>query len=360
LAGTLAKPTKEPNMSSTAALSTPSAGAAFGATTIERRELHEDDIAIEIKFCGICHSDVHQARDEWGGSIFPMVPGHEIAGVVTAVGPGVSKFAVGDRVGVGCMVDSCGDCEYCNAGEEQFCVKGNVQTYNGRFYDGEPTYGGYSQAIVVKERMVVRIPDSIELQDAAPLLCAGVTTYVPLKHWKVGPGTKVAVVGMGGLGHVGVQIAAAMGAEVTVLSQTLNKKDDGLRFGAKHYYATSDRETFKALGSSFDLILNTVSANFDINKYLRLLRVDGTLVTVGAPPEPDSVHAFALIGGRRSFAGSAIGGLPDTQEMLDFCAEHGVAPQIELIKAGDVDGAYDRVVGSDVRYRFVIDVSTIG
>ncbi len=347
-------------MSSTAALAAPSAGATFESSTIERRDLQDDDVQIEIKYCGICHSDVHQARDEWGGAIFPMVPGHEIAGVVTAVGSAVSSFSVGDRVGVGCMVDSCGECEYCSAGEEQFCVKGNVQTYNGRYYDGTPTYGGYSRQIVVKDRFVVRIPDSLELQDAAPLLCAGITTYVPLKHWHVGEGTKVAVVGMGGLGHVGVQIAAAMGAEVTVLSQTLSKKEDGLRFGAKHYYATAERETFKQLRNSFDFILNTVSANFDINKYLRLLRVDGTLVTVGAPPEPDSVQAFSLISHRRRYAGSAIGGLPDTQAMLDFCAEKGVKPQIELISADAVDGAYDRVVGSDVRYRFVIDVATIG
>jgi uncharacterized zinc-type alcohol dehydrogenase-like protein len=347
-------------MTSTAALSAPSAGAAFGKTTIERRGVRADDVQIDIEYCGICHSDVHQVRDEWGGSIFPMVPGHEIAGVVTAVGADVERFSVGDRVGVGCMVDSCGECEYCAAGEEQFCVKGNVQTYNGREYDGTPTYGGYSRQIVVKDRFVVHIPESLTLQDAAPLLCAGITTYVPLKHWGVGEGTKVAVVGMGGLGHVGVQIAAAMGAEVTVLSQTLSKKDDGLRFGAKEYYATSDRESFKQLRSSFDLILNTVSANFDINAYLRLLRVDGTLVTVGAPPAPYEVQAFALIAGRRRLAGSAIGGLPDTQEMLDFCAEHGVRPAIELIAADAVDGAYERVVSSDVRYRFVIDTATIG
>jgi alcohol dehydrogenase (NADP+) len=346
-------------MASTPALSTPSAGAPFDKTTIDRRQLRGDDVQIEIKYCGICHSDVHQARDEWGGSIFPMVPGHEIAGLVSAVGPDVRKFSVGDRVGVGCMVDSCGECEYCDAGEEQFCLKGNVQTYNGREYDGTPTYGGYSRQVVVKDRFVVRIPDNIELQDAAPLLCAGITTYVPLKHWHAGEGSKVAVVGMGGLGHVAVQIAAAMGAEVTVLSQTLSKKEDGLRFGAKDYYATSERETFKTLRGRFDLILNTVSANLPLDHYLRLLRVDGTMVTVGAPSAPDKVHAFSLIGGRRSLAGSAIGGLPDTQEMLDFCAEHDVRPAIELISAEDVDDAYDRVVNSDVRYRFVIDTATI-
>ncbi|HEX3911321.1 MAG TPA: NAD(P)-dependent alcohol dehydrogenase [Solirubrobacteraceae bacterium] len=346
-------------MPSTSALSVPSAGAQFDHTTIERRDLGEQDVLIDIAFCGICHSDIHQARDEWGGAIFPMVPGHEIAGIVAAVGSGVTRFSVGDRVGVGCMVDSCGECEYCLAGEEQFCTKGNVQTYNARDYDGEVTYGGYSRQVVVKDHFVVKIPDVIELQDAAPLLCAGITTYVPLKHWHVGEGTKVAVIGMGGLGHVGVQIAAAMGAEVTVLSQTLSKREDGLRFGAKHYYATSERETFKQLAGSFDLILNTVSANLPLDAYLRLLRVDGAMVTVGAPSEPDKVHAFSLIGGRRSLAGSAIGGLPDTQEMLDFCAEHDVRPAIELISADAVDGAYDRVVRSDVRYRFVIDVATI-
>jgi uncharacterized zinc-type alcohol dehydrogenase-like protein len=347
-------------MAGTPALSAPSAGAPFEHTTIERRALGERDVLIDIKYCGICHSDIHQIKDEWGGSLFPMVPGHEIAGVVAAVGSAVSKVAIGDRVGVGCLVDSCEECEQCLAGEEQFCMKGSVLTYNGREYDGEPTFGGYSQQIVVKDRFVVHIPDSLELQDAAPLLCAGITTYVPLKHWKVSEGTKVAVVGMGGLGHVAVQIAAAMGAEVTVLSQTLNKREDGLRFGAKHYYATSERSTFKELASSFDLILNTVSANLKVDAYLGLLRVDGTLVNVGAPSAPDSFHAFSLIRGRRSLAGSAIGGLPDTQEMLDFCAAHDVKPAIELIGADEVGDAYERVERSGVRYRFVIDVATIG
>jgi len=346
-------------MPATPALSTPSAGAPFQQTTIERRELGERDVAIEVKYCGICHSDIHQARDEWGGSTFPMVPGHEIAGVVTAVGSAVAGLAPGERVGVGCMVDSCEECEYCLAGEEQFCTKRAVWTYNGRDYQGEVTYGGYSRQIVVKDRFVVKIPDALELQDAAPLLCAGITTYVPLKHWRVGEGAKVAVIGMGGLGHVAVQIAAALGAEVTVLSQSSSKREDGLRFGAKHYYATSERETFSKLRSSFDFILNTVSANLDVNAYLSLLRVDGTMVAVGAPSKPDAVHAFMFIVGRRSLAGSSIGGMRDTQEMLDFCAQHGVKPQIELISADQVDGAYDRVVASDVRYRFVIDAATI-
>jgi uncharacterized zinc-type alcohol dehydrogenase-like protein len=289
-----------------------------------------------------------------------MVPGHEIAGVVAAVGSGVSKLSAGDRVGVGCLVDSCGECEYCQAGEEQFCTKNAVPTYNGREYDGEPTFGGYSRQVVVKDGFVVKIPDGLELEDAAPLLCAGITTYSPLKRWRAGEGMKVAIVGMGGLGHVAVKIAVAMGAEVTVLSQTLSKQQDGLRFGAKHYYATSERDTFKQLASSFDLILNTVSANLDLDRYLSLLRVDGTLVSVGAPSQPDSFRAFSLIGGRRNMAGSPIGGLPETQEMLDFCAEHGVTPEIELIAAGEVGTAYDRVERSDVRYRFVIDAATIG
>jgi alcohol dehydrogenase (NADP+) len=347
-------------MGPTPALSAPSAGAPFDTTTIARRDLGKHDVLIEIKFCGICHSDIHQVKDEWGGSIFPMVPGHEIAGLVAQVGAGVEKLSAGDRVGVGCLVDSCGDCEYCQAGEEQFCTKGAVPTYNGREYGGEPTFGGYSRQVVVDERFVVTIPDSIELQLAAPLLCAGITTYSPLKRWKAGEGMKVAVVGMGGLGHVAVKIAAAMGAEVTVLSQSLSKQEDGLRFGAKHYYATSERATFKELKSSFDLILNTVSANLDLDRYLSLLRVDGTLVSVGAPSQPDTFRAFSLISGRRSMAGSPIGGLPETQEMLDFCAEHGVAPEIELIAAGEVGEAYERVERSAVRYRFVIDAATIG
>jgi uncharacterized zinc-type alcohol dehydrogenase-like protein len=347
-------------MAPTPALSAPSAGAPFDTTTIARRDLGEHDVLIDIKFCGICHSDIHQVKDEWGGSIFPMVPGHEIAGVVAEVGSAVQKVSSGDRVGVGCLVDSCGECEYCEAGEEQFCTKGAVPTYNGREYDGEPTFGGYSRQVVVDERFVVTIPDGLDLQLAAPLLCAGITTYSPLKRWKAGEGMKVAVVGMGGLGHVAVKIAAAMGAEVTVLSQSLSKQEDGLRFGAKHYYATSERETFKQLKSSFDLILNTVSANLPLDRYLSLLRVDGTLVSVGAPSQPDTFNAFSLISGRRSMAGSPIGGLPETQEMLDFCAEHGVAPEIELISAGEVGDAYERVERSAVRYRFVIDVATIG
>jgi uncharacterized zinc-type alcohol dehydrogenase-like protein len=341
------------------ALQAPSAKAPLEATTIERRALGEQDVAIDIKFCGICHSDIHQVEADWGRGLFPMVPGHEIAGIVTAVGPGVTRFAPGDRVGVGCFVDSCGACEFCQGGEEQFCTKGVVATYNAKDYDGEPTYGGYSEHIVVTERFVVRIPDALELDVAAPLLCAGITMYSPLKRWFAGPGKQVAIVGMGGLGHVGVQIAAALGAEVTVLSQTLSKEADGRRFGATDYHATSDKTTFKALRGRFDLIVNTVSANLPIDAYLGLLRPRGAMISVGLPVEPDTVHAGSLIGRNRIYAGSNVGGLAETQEMLDFCAEHSIAPAIELIGAGEVNSAYPRVTSSDVRYRFVIDTATL-
>lgn len=346
-------------MCQTKVLSAPSAKAKFERTTIERRDLRPQDILIDIKYSGICHSDIHSAYDEWGGGIFPMVPGHEIAGIVEAVGSEVSKYKVGDRVGVGCFVDSCGECEYCLNGDEQYCTKGVVQTYNNLDYDGNPTYGGYSQKIVVKERFVVRIPDSLGLDVASPLLCAGITTYSPLKHWNAGPGKKVAIVGMGGLGHMAIQYAHALGAEVTVLSRSMDKKDEALRFGADHYYATGDAETFKTLAGRFDLILNTVSANLNVDAYLSLLRIDGTMVNVGAPAEPNQFSVFSLIMGRRSIAGSLVGGIAETQEMLDFSAEHGVVPQIEVISADQVDEAYDRVLRSDVRYRFVIDVATL-
>ncbi|AZV50780.1 NAD(P)-dependent alcohol dehydrogenase [Bacillus halotolerans] len=343
----------------TRVLSVPNAKAKFEQTTIERRELRPHDVLIDIKFSGICHSDIHSAFDEWGGGIFPMVPGHEIAGVVEAVGAEVTKFAVGDRVGVGCFVDSCGECEYCLSGEEQFCTKGVVQTYNSLDYNGNPTYGGYSQKIVVTDRFVVRIPDSLEMDVASPLLCAGITTYSPLKHWNVGPGKKVAIVGVGGLGHLAIQFAHALGAEVTVLSRSMNKKEEALELGADHYYATSNQATFTELAGRFDVILNTVSANLDVDAYLSMLRIDGTLVNVGAPAEPDKYSVFSLIMGRRSLAGSLVGGIPETQEMLDFAAQHGIAPKIEVIRADQVDEAYERVLRSDVRYRFVIDISTL-
>ncbi|CAL9440452.1 NADP-dependent alcohol dehydrogenase C 2 [Streptomyces sp. enrichment culture] len=344
---------------SVVAYAAPAAKAPLERTTIERREVGAYDVLIDIKFAGICHSDIHQVHEGWGESIFPMVPGHEIAGVVSQVGPGVTKFAVGDRVGVGCMVDSCRTCEYCKAGLEQYCVEGAVMTYNAIGKDGQPTHGGYAQKIVVDENYVVRIPDGLALDKAAPLLCAGITTYSPLKHWNAGPGKKVAVIGMGGLGHLGVKIAHALGAEVTVLSQSLRKKDDGLKLGADHYHATSDPATFEQLAGTFDLILSTVSAPLDFGAYLRLLKTDGALVNVGAPEEPVSLNLFSLIGGRKTLAGSSIGGIRETQEMLDFCAEHGIGAEIELIAASEINKAYERVLASDVRYRFVIDTATI-
>lgn len=332
----------------------------FKLTTIERRDIKAHDVLIEIKYAGICHSDIHTARGDWGPVNYPLVPGHEIAGIVTQVGSEVTKFAVGDRVGVGCMVDSCRDCDNCHKGEEQYCLNGMTGTYAAIDRYGQYTQGGYSTHIVVTEDFVVRIPDGLELDVAAPLLCAGITTYSPLRHWGAAPGKRIAVVGLGGLGHMAVKIAHAMGAEVTVLSQTLKKKEDGLRLGADQYYATSDPETFKKLAGSFDLIVNTVSAEIDINAYLSLLALDGTLVNVGAPSEPLPVHVFSLIPHRRSFAGSAIGGIRETQEMLDFCAEHNIAPEIEVISANQIDEAWERVLASDVRYRFVIDISTMG
>ncbi|MFJ8143913.1 NAD(P)-dependent alcohol dehydrogenase [Streptomyces sp. NPDC096094] len=346
-------------MTTVAAYAAPAAKAPLERTTIERREVREHDVLIDIKFAGICHSDIHQVREGWGEAIFPMVPGHEIAGIVSEVGPGVTKFAVGDRVGVGCMVDSCRECENCEAGREQYCTGGNVMTYNGIGKDGEPTYGGYSEKVVVDENFVLGIPEGIALDEAAPLLCAGITTYSPLRRWNAGPGKKVAVVGMGGLGHMAVKLAHALGAEVTVLSQSLRKKDDGLKLGADHYYATSDPATFEELAGTFDLIVSTVSAPLDLGAYLGLLKTEGTLANVGAPEEPVSLNLFALLGGGKTLAGSMIGGIRETQEMLDFCAEHGIGAEIELIAASEVNAAYERVLASDVRYRFVIDTATI-
>lgn len=347
-------------MTTVAAYAAPAPKAPLERTTIERRPVGDHDVLIDIKFAGICHSDIHQARDGWREGIFPMVPGHEIAGVVTEVGPEVSKFSVGDRVGVGCMVDSCRECDNCKAGLEQYCTGGGPTfTYNDTDKQGETTYGGYSENVVVNEDFVVRIPDGLSLDVAAPLLCAGITTYSPLRHWGVGPGKKVAVVGLGGLGHVGVKIAHALGAEVTVLSQSLRKKDDGLRLGADHYYATSDPKTFEELAGTFDVILNTVSAPLDFAEYVSLLRTDGTLVNVGLPEEPVQITLQSVSGQRRSISSSGIGGIAETQEMLDFCAEHGVGAEIELIGADEINDAYERVTASDVRYRFVIDTATI-
>ncbi len=328
-------------------------------TTIDRRDPGPRDVAIDIKFAGICHSDIHTAKGEWGKPNYPVVVGHEIAGVVSAVGPEVTKYKVGDHVGVGCMVNSCGECRSCKAGLEQYCKPGATFTYNSTDKDGTPTQGGYSQAIVVDENFVLRIPDSLPLDKAAPLLCAGVTLFSPLRHWKAGPDTRLAIIGLGGLGHMGVKLGAAMGAPVTVLSQSLKKMEDGLRLGAGNYYATADPGTFKKLRGSFDLILNTVSANLPLDDYLSLLDVDGTLVELGIPEHPMQVHAFPLALARRSLSGSNIGGIAETQEMLDFCAEHDVTPEIELIEPDYINEAYERVLASDVRYRFVIDISKL-
>lgn len=350
-------------MSTAAAYAVSAPDGSFEKVTIERRELGPRDVLIDIKYAGICHSDIHTVRDEWGGTRYPCVPGHEIAGLVAAVGSAVTKHQVGDRVGVGCMVNSCGVCGPCLADEEQYCTAGATMTYNGDVDEsvqpGGNLLGGYSTQIVVTENFVLSIPEGIGLDVAAPLLCAGITLYSPLRHWSAGPGKQVAIVGMGGLGHVGVKIAAAMGAEVTVLSQSLRKRDDGLRLGASHYYATAERQTFKDLRNRFDLIINTVSANLPMDYYMRLLNLDGTLVILGLPDQPLQVQPFTLANNRRSLAGSMIGGIAQTQEMLNFCAEHGIGAEIELISADDIDNAYDRVVASDVQYRFVIDIATM-
>ncbi|MFE8599250.1 NAD(P)-dependent alcohol dehydrogenase [Archangium violaceum] len=341
------------------AYSATAANKPLGPATIQRRDLGPHDVLIEIKFCGICHSDIHHTRSEWGSAPYPIVPGHEIAGLVAQVGSKVTRHAVGDRVGVGCLVDSCGECTSCRKGEEQHCLKGSTLTYGSIGKDGQLTQGGYSTHIVVTEDFVLKIPEGIGLDAAAPLLCAGITTYAPLRHWGAGPGKKVAVVGLGGLGHMAVKLAHAMGAEVTVLSQSLNKKEDGLRLGADHYYATKDLETFKKLAGTFDLIVNTVSAKIDLDAYLSLLALDGALVNVGAPAQPLSVNVFSLILTRRSFAGSLIGGIRQTQEMLNFCARHRIGADIEVIPASKINEAYERVISSDVRYRFVIDAATL-
>ncbi|WDZ75903.1 NAD(P)-dependent alcohol dehydrogenase [Ensifer adhaerens] len=327
--------------------------------TFERREPRDDDVVIEIKYCGVCHSDIHQARNEWGNSAFPMVPGHEIVGIVTAVGSKVTKFKVGDRAGVGCFVDSCTTCASRDVDLEHY-MPGLIVTYNGVEADGKtPTQGGYSDSIVVKEGYVLSIPENLPLDAAAPLLCAGITLYSPLRHWKAGPGKKVAIVGMGGLGHMGVKLAHAMGADVTVLSQTLSKKEDGLKLGADHYYATNDPETFKALAGTFDLIICTVAAEIDWNAYVNLLKVDGDFVLVGIPENAVPVHAFSLVPARRSISGSMIGSIKETQEMLDFCGEHDIVSEIETIRIQEINAAYERVVKSDVRYRFVIDMASL-
>ena len=330
----------------------------FRIAEIERRDPRPNDVVIAIKAAGICHSDIHTIRDEWGAAPFPLTVGHEIAGVVEAVGDAVTRHAVGDRVGVGCMVDSCGECEQCVADQEQDCLNGTVGTYASVDRDGTVTQGGYSEHVVVDERFVLAIPEGIELDVAAPLLCAGITLYSPIDRWGVGPGTTVAVVGLGGLGHMGVQLAAAKGAEVTVLSRSLSKADLAAELGAVRTVATGDEGWAEAHRGEFDVILNTVSADLDLGMYLSTLKPHGAMVNVGLPPEPQQLSLGSLIGGGKVLAGSNIGGIRQTQEMLDFCAEHGIGAVIERIGVDDVDAAYDRVVDGDVRFRFVIDTAT--
>lgn len=340
--------------------------AAHGHTTplvpyeFQRRDVGKHDVLIDIHYCGICHSDIHQIRDEWGGAMFPMVPGHEIIGIVSEVGADVKHFKKGDKVGVGCFVDSCRHCENCNDDLEQFCSEGATFTYNSKTRDGkEITQGGYSTKMVVDENYVLKVPDNLPMDAAAPLLCAGITLYSPLKHWKAGPGKRVGIIGLGGLGHMGVKLAHALGAEVTVLSHSMNKEADAKRLGADHFYSTADAKTFEKLQSYFDLIICTVSAKMDWNQYLTLLKRDGNMVIVGIPADEIPINAFSLIGGRRSLAGSLIGGIKETQEMLDFCGKHNIVSDIELIPIQKVNEAYERVIKSDVRYRFVIDMASL-
>jgi alcohol dehydrogenase (NADP+) len=328
--------------------------------TFDRREVGPHDVQFDIAFCGVCHSDLHQIRNDWFPGIFPMVPGHEIVGRVVKVGDHVKKFKVGDLAATGCMVDSCQVCENCKRDLEQYCLEGSTQTYNSYERSGKtPTYGGYSNTIVVREEFVLRISDKLDLAATAPLLCAGITTYSPLKHWKVGNGHKLAVVGLGGLGHMGVKFGVAFGADVTVLSTSPKKEADAKALGAHHFVVTSDTAQIEAAKGSFDFILDTVSAPHDINMYLSLLRTDGVHICVGVPPEPASIAAFSLLGGRKSLAGSGIGGIKETQEMLDFCAANNIVSDIEIIDIKDIQTAYDRMVKGDVRYRFVIDMATL-
>lgn len=328
--------------------------------TLDRRNVGPKDVLFEILYCGVCHSDIHQARNEWGNSIYPMVPGHEIVGKVLEVGAEVTKFKVGDTVGVGCLIDSCQHCENCEKGLEQFCKNGSSGTYNDHEQDGTTvTYGGYSKHIVVNEKFVLKVSDKLALEAVAPLLCAGITTYSPLRHWKVGKGHKVGVVGLGGLGHMAVKFAASFGAEVTMLSTSPSKETDARRLGAHKFLLTTDKEQLKAHANYFDFIVDTVSAPHDYNALLKLLGTDGTMICVGVPPTPSEIQGMLLIGNRRSIAGSLIGGIPETQEMLDYCAEHNIVSDIELIPMDYINEAYERILKSDVKYRFVIDMKTL-
>ncbi|RIN29037.1 NAD(P)-dependent alcohol dehydrogenase [Staphylococcus succinus] len=333
----------------------------FETNIITRRELREDDVAIDIKYCGICHSDIHVVDNDFGSANFPIVPGHEITGVVSAVGSDVTKFKVGDRVGVGCFVDSCGVCEHCQNGDEQFCIEGVVVVFNSKGYDGELTYGGYANDIVVKDHFVIGIPDTLDLDVASPLLCAGVTTYNPMKKWNVGPGKKVGIIGMGGLGHLAVQFAHKMGAEVIVLGHSKGKNEEAKRFGADAYELTTEVETFNKLKGKFDFILNTVAVSLDVDAYVSLLKVNGAMVYVGLAGEPQTFHVGSLFGKQAILTASNVGGIAITEEMIQFAADNQVLPMIETIQANPkaVQEAYNRILASDVRYRFVIDMETL-
>ena len=325
----------------------------------QRRDIGPTDVEIEILFCGVCHSDLHQIKNEWFPGLFPMVPGHEIVGRITGVGAQVTRFKKGELAGVGCMVDSCRTCSNCKDGLEQYCLNGNVGTYNSVGKDGVRTYGGYSNNIVVSQDFALHISDKLSLAAVAPLLCAGITTYSPLRHWKVGKGHKLAVLGLGGLGHMAVKFGVSFGAEVTVLSTSAGKEQAAKALGAHHFVVTSDPEQIKDVLGSFDFILDTVSATHDMALYLSLLKTSGVHICVGAPTEPHAIPAFALLAGRKSVAGSGIGGIPETQEMLDYCAEHGIVSDIELIDIKDIQASYERMLKGDVRYRFVIDIATL-
>lgn len=328
---------------------------------IDRREPGPHDVEIEILYCGICHSDIHTARNEWGGTTYPVVPGHEIVGKVTRTGDQVNKFIQGETVGVGCFVDSCGECENCKENEEQYCLKGPTATYNSpsRFDRNLITFGGYSTHIVVKQDFVLKISDKLPLNAVAPLLCAGITTYSPLRHWKVKEGDKVAVVGLGGLGHMAVKLASSMGAEVTMLSRSPEKEQDASELWAANFELTTDPENMKRMRSTFDLIIDTVSAVHDYNEYLNLLKTNGVMVLLGIPPKAVEVKAGALISRRRSLVGSLVGGIKETQEMLDYCAEHGIVSEVEMINIDQINEAYERTLSADVRYRFVIDMKSL-
>ncbi|MEX2594973.1 MAG: NAD(P)-dependent alcohol dehydrogenase [Anditalea sp.] len=333
---------------------------ALGPYQLDRREPGAKDVEIEVLYCGVCHTDIHVARNEWGGTIYPVVPGHEIVGRVSGVGPEVTSHKIGDTVGVGCFVDSCGHCSNCEDDLEQYCENGHSQTYNSFLQDKKTiTYGGYSTHIVVTEKFVLKISDKLPLEAVAPLLCAGITTYSPLNYWNVKKGDKVAVVGLGGLGHMAVKIAAAMGADVTVLSRSPEKSKDAERLGAHHFELTTEKENMKRMAGSFNFIVDTVSGKHDYNEYLQLLKTNGTMVLLGVPPEPEKVQATSLIFGRRSLAGSLVGGIKETQEMLDFCAEHNIVSDVELINIDQINEAYERTLKGDVYYRFVIDMASL-